>query len=151
MHRPSPRTVGYVAAWLIAATVAVAVGLLAVTGVGASVRDRGPLTGEAQAVREAREDRDVDAVPDPDAERVSGSFDGEFGIFEVTCQGAFAFGVEAEPAPGWRTVSYEQGPKDDVEAVFSSGARAAEIEVFCNGGRPTLGDLDLLTLPVEDD
>ena len=40
---PRPRLLGYVAVWVLAATAAVTVGVLAVSSVGASVRDRGPL------------------------------------------------------------------------------------------------------------
>ncbi|MFB9313930.1 hypothetical protein [Nocardioides plantarum] len=147
MNRPSTRTLGYVAAWLLAATVAVAVGLVAVTSVGASVRDRGPLSGQAHQVREALADAEGVAAPPPGAARTSASFPGDYGSFDVTCQGAVAFGDGASGAPGWRVVSYEQGPDDDVDAVFASGGRSVELEVFCDAGRPTLSDREDKTLP----
>lgn len=151
MARPTPRTLGYVAAWVLAASLAVTVGLVAVTSVGASVRDRGPLTGEAQAVRDVRGQDDVTITPDPRAARSSRSFDGDWGSFDVTCQGATALGDGARGATGWRVVSYEEGPDDDVDAVFASGVRSVELEVYCNAGRPTLADLEDKTLPSDTD
>jgi hypothetical protein len=145
-----PRTLGYVVAWVVAAAVAVTVGVLAVTGVGASVRDRGPLTAEAQ-VREAYVDTEGELVADPGARRVSAEFPGDWGTFAVTCQGAVAFGDAATPARGWTVVSYEPGPDDDVDAVFASGSRSVELEVYCNGGRPTLSEREDKTLPEDDD
>ena len=56
-----------------------------------------------------------------------------------------------EPAPGWRIVSYETGPDDDVDAVFAKAAESIEIEVFCNRGIPTVADLERKTLPEGDD
>jgi hypothetical protein len=147
MSRPSVRTLGYLVAWVAAAVVAVTIGLVAVTGVGASVRDRGPLTGQAQQVREALADAEGVATADPGAARTSETFDGDFGSFEVTCQGAVAFGDGADGAAGWRVVSYEQGPDDDVDAVFASGSRSVELEVFCDAGRPTISDREDKTLP----
>ncbi len=37
-------------------------------------------------------------------------------------------------------MSFEPGPDDDVDAVFSQGRRSIELEVFCNQGRPTLAE-----------
>lgn len=150
MTRPTRRALGYLAAWVAAATVAVAVGLVAVTSVGASVRDRGPLTGQAQQVREALVDAEGVATPDPAAGRTSDSFVGDYGSFDVTCQGAVALGDGATAASGWRVVSYEQGPDDDVDAVFASGTRSVELEVFCDAGRPTISDREDKTLPEDD-
>lgn len=147
MSRPSSRTLGYLAAWLAAAAVAVTVGLVAVTSVGASVRDRGPITGQAQAVREARLDSEGASVVDAGATRVRESFADDYGRFDVTCQGAVAFGDAAVAAPGWRVVSYEEGPDDDVDAVFASGGRSVELEVYCGAGRPTISDREDKTLP----
>ncbi|MEO9325337.1 hypothetical protein ABFT23_17730 [Nocardioides sp. C4-1] len=144
------RTVAYLAAWLAAAVAAVGVGLLAVTGVGASVRDRGPITGQEQYVQEALEDAEGRAEADPAADRVTETFDGDFGSVVVTCQGAVAFGDAARAAPGWRRVSLERGPDDDIDAVFASGTRSIEIEVYCNAGRPRIGDLEDKTLGEED-
>ncbi len=150
MTRPTPRTLGYLAAWVGAAVAAVAVGLFAVTGVGASVRDRGPITGDAPAVRDALANREGNAVPDPKATRNAKTFDGDYGSFDAACQGAVAFGEAARPASGWTIVGYEQGPDDDVDAVFASGDRSIELEVYCNGGVPTLSDVEDKTLPDDD-
>ena len=151
MTRPTPRTLGYLAAWVAAAAVAVTVGLVAVTGVGASVRDRGPLTGNAQDVREALDDAEGVASPDPRAARVSDTFEGEYGAVDITCQGAVALGDDATPAAGWTVVSFEEGPDDDIDAVFSSGSRSIELEVYCNAGKPRLADVEDKTLTESDD
>ncbi|WP_028644501.1 hypothetical protein [Nocardioides sp. URHA0020] len=134
---------GYVLAWLVAAAVAVAVGVVAVSSVGASVRDRGPLGNDVPDV-DATEGA---ATPEPSAAVVRRTVDGEFGSFAVECRGAVAYGRAAVPAAGWRVISYEQGPDDDVDAVFARGGRSVELEVYCNQGRPTIGDREVKTLP----
>ena len=54
--------------------------------------------------------------------------------------------VPDAPAAGWRVISFERGPDDDVDAVFASGRRSVELEVFCNRGEPTLAELETKTL-----
>lgn len=137
------RLVGYVVAWLVAAAVAITVGVVAVSSVGASVRDRGPLGNDVPDV-DATEGA---ATPDPVAARVERTVEGEFGAFTVGCRGAVAYGLSTSPAAGWRVVSYEEGPDDDVDAVFARGDRSVELEVYCNQGRPTIGDREVKTLP----
>ncbi len=131
------------------AVVAVSVGVIAVITVGDSIRDRGPLGNEVARNAELEEGA---AVIDPEAPAVQDTIDGEFGRFEVECRGVTAIGLaaEADRAAGWRTVSYEQGPDDDVDAVFANRRRSVEIEVFCNRGRPTVSDEEWKTLPEED-
>ena len=48
---------------------------------------------------------------------------GEWGAFDVECRDTWAYGVGVRPdeATGWRIVSWEKGPDDDVDAVFSDG------------------------------
>lgn len=148
MPRPSDRGLGYLgylAAWLGAAAVAVTVGLVAVTGVGASVRDRGPLAAESGPSASGG------VSPDPAAKRREDVFKGDYGTVTVACQGALAFGVRAEPAAGWRTVLLDTEPDDDVEAVLASGRRSIEIEFYCNAGRPTISDLEDQTVVQDDD
>jgi len=134
-------------AWVVAATVAVSVGIAAVSTVGASIRGRGPLGKEPMP-----DVREGDRVPSPDprAAMRRDTVDGEFGVFRVGCRGVVAYGLAAEPAAGWRIVSFEEGPDDDVDAVFGSRDRSVEIEVFCNQGVPTVGDLERNTLPDDD-
>lgn len=131
------RALRYALAWVVAAAVAVTVGVLAVTSAGAGVRDRGPLGTGIPA-----SELDVTPTPDPGAERVRADIEDEFGVLVVECRGTVAYGVEARPdtAAGWRVVSYERGPDDDVDAVFAQGPRTIEVEVFCNRGRPTVSD-----------
>ena len=130
--------------WLLAAALAVTVGVVAVTTVGASMRGRGPLGNEV--VRDAgTRAADVDeSLP-----LVERTFREEFGELDVACQGLYAIGLDARPdtAAGWRVVSYESEPDDDIDAVFANRARSIEIEVYCNGGEPTISDLERNTLP----
>lgn len=141
---------GFALLWVIAATLAVSVGVVAVTGLGDQIRDRGPL-GDNQLVREAGQ-RTGPATPNPGDPSVEETFSGDFGEFVVACQGMFAIGVDARPdvAAGWRTVSYEPGPDDDIDAVFSNDTRTQELEIYCNQGRPVLAEIEDNTLPEED-
>ena len=143
------RRAGYVAAWLVTAAVAIAVGVFAVSTVGASIEGRGPLGNEV--VREPNvEQRPLEA--DPDAPLRTDAVTGDFGSFEVGCRGVVAYGLEVRPnrRDGWDIVSYESGPDDDVDAVFGNRGRSVDIEVFCNQGMPTVGDLERNTLPDDD-
>lgn len=142
------RRVGYAAAWLLAVVVATAVGLAAVSTVGASVRGRGPLGSEVGGSVESLETGPVKV--DPKASAVERPIKGDWGTFLVECRGVYAFGKRATPAAGWRLVSYEKGPDDDVDAVFSSGGESVDLEVYCNRGRPTVGDQERNTLPEDD-
>jgi hypothetical protein len=138
---------GWAAAWLLAAAASVAVGVLVVGQLRAENRDRGPI-GDNELIRQAQLSQDS-ATPDPQARVVRRALTEEFGVFVVECQGVYASGVEARPdeAAGWRTVSIETGPDDDVEAVFAQERRSVEIEVFCNRGRPTVAEIERNQLP----
>ncbi len=142
------RRIGFALAWVVAAIVAVSVGLAAVSTVGASIRGRGPLGSEVNLddVREGT------ATPDPDAPKIRDTIKGEWGSFVVECRGAIAYGIDIRAAKkdGWQVVSYERGPDDDVDAVFSSAGGSIDLEVFCAQGRPTISDLERNTLPDDD-
>jgi hypothetical protein len=127
----------YVVAWLVAAVLAVTVGVLAVTSAGAALRDRGQIGTALPAA-----DAGTTPTPVEGAERVATDLEDEYGVFAVECRGTVAYGIEARPdtATGWRVISYETGPDDDVDAVFAKGPRSIEVEVFCNRGRPTVSD-----------
>ena len=142
---PGRRVLGLSLGWLLAAALAVAVGVVAVTQVGASLRGRGPLGNEV--VRSELQERSVEV--DPSLPVVERTIRDEFGEIDVACQGLYALGLDARPdrAAGWRVVSYETGPDDDVDAVFAKRDRSIEIEVFCNLGEPTLGEVERTTLP----
>lgn len=143
--RPGSRRIWWLAAaWALTATVAVAVGVLAVSSVGASVRDRGPLGSQAPALAEQTEGQ---MQVDPEATRLRRTFSGEFGAFEVECRGVVAFGISTTTKAGWRTVSYEPGPDDDVDAVFARRSRSIELEIYCNSGRPAIADREIKSLP----
>ena len=147
--RPGSRRLWWLAlAWALTAAAAMAVGVVAVSSVGASVRDRGPLGTQAPA--SAEQDEGTMQV-DPSATRVRRTLSGEFGEFEVECRGVVAFGISTTTRAGWRTVSYEPGPDDDVDAVFARRNRSIELEVYCNQGRPTLADREVKSLPLDDD
>jgi hypothetical protein len=139
------RRIGYTLAWLLATTVAVAVGISAVSTVGAQVRGRGPLGNEV--IRNSQ--LEGTSTPDPADASISRTIEGEWGGFVVRCQGPIAFGDEVRPAraEGWRVVSFESGPDDDVDAVFSNGRRSFDLEVFCNRGEPTVAEIEENTLP----
>jgi hypothetical protein len=124
--------------------VAVLVGVLAVSVVGATIRDRGPVGEDVMTDTSAPQS----SVPSPEGPEVRDEVSGEWGAFEVACRDTWAYGVAARPdtAAGWRVVSWEKGPDDDVDAVFSDGRNSVDLEVFCNRGRPTLAELERNTL-----
>jgi hypothetical protein len=130
--------------WAGTTVVAVLVGVLAVSTVGATIRDRGPV-GE-EVIRDAAVQ--PAAVPSPTGPAVRDEVSGEWGAFVVECRDTWAHGVGVRPdrAAGWRIVSWEKGPDDDVDAVFSDGRNSVDLEVFCNRGRPTLAELERNTL-----
>jgi hypothetical protein len=133
-----------VALWAATTAVAVMVGIFAVSTVGATIRDRGPVGDEV--VR----DPAATSVPTPSQEEpgVRDEVSGEWGAFVVECRDTWAYGVAARPdrVAGWRVVSWEKGPDDDVDAVFSDGRNSVDLEVYCNRGRPTLAELERNTL-----
>lgn len=139
------KRIGFGIAWVVATVLAVTLGVVAVSTAGASLRERGPV-GENVSPREVS--ADSTPSPDPEATRVRERITGEWGAFVVECQGTYAYGVTTLPATsdGWRIVSYEQGPDDDVDAVFSDGKNSVDLEVFCNAGRPTVAELERNTL-----
>jgi hypothetical protein len=150
MLQPSHRrALAWLVGWVLAAAASVTVGVLVVDRLGASNRDRGPI-GDNELIRQAG--LEGSATPDPDAEAIRRSFDEEFGSFVVECRGTYAYGVEALPdqASGWRVVSFEHGPADDVDAVFARERRSVEIEVFCNRGQPTVAEIERNELPEDD-
>jgi hypothetical protein len=149
-RRPT-RTVGYLAGWFVAAVLAVVIGLIAVSSVGASIRGRGPL-GDNEAIRQAELNRDTAVSPQPDDEPQQQEITDEFGGFLVECRGVAAYGIEARPdeAAGWRVVSFERGPDDDVDAVFANQGRSIDVEVFCNRGVPTVAEIERHELPDDD-
>ncbi len=140
------RRMGYAALWLLVAAVCVAIGVLAVNVVGAGLRDRGPIGSESLVPRE-----DPTSLPvDPDDPTHAKTIRGEFGEFDVRCQGVVIRGEKPRPAKGWRTVTYEDRPDDDVDAVFESRTQVIEIEVYCNGGRPTIAEQEIGTRPDDE-
>ena len=92
------------------------------------------------------------AVPSPQGPAVGDEVSGEWGTFVVECRDTYAYGVAARPdrAAGWRVVSWEKGPDDDVDAVFSDGRNSVDLEVFCNRGRPALAEIERNTLGDDD-
>jgi hypothetical protein len=140
------RRAGFAVAWVVAAVAAITVGVTAVNGLGDRIRDRGPL-GDNELVREALLQTGTPTL-DPDEPLVEATFTDDFGEFAVACRGKWALGIEARPdrEAGWRTISFEQGPDDDVDAVFSDGRRSQELEIYCNLGRPVL-ELENNVLP----
>ena len=130
--------------WAATTAVAVLVGVFAVSTVGATIRDRGPIGDDVMRDTVA----DSTSVPAPRGPRVRDEIAGEWGAFDVECRDTWAYGVGVRPdrEAGWRIVSWEKGPDDDVDAVFSDGQNSVDLEVFCNQGRPTLAELERNTL-----
>jgi len=145
------RTLGYVAGWCLAALLAVSVGLVAVSSVGASIRGRGPL-GDNEAIRQAELNREAAPSPGPADDPRRAEITDEFGGFVVECRGVTAYGIEARPdtAGGWDIVGFERGPDDDVDAVFANQRRSIDVEVFCNRGEPTVAEIERHELPEDD-
>ncbi len=141
------KRLGFVLAWVLATVLAVGAGVLAVATVGASIRDRGPIGEDVGLGGDVQP-----AAPETTAAAVRKEITGEFGVFVVECRDTWAYGVEARPATaqGWRVVSYEKGPDDDVDAVFSDGRNSVDLEVFCNRGQPTVAEMERNTLGEED-
>ncbi len=129
--------------WAATTAVAVMAGVFAVSTVGATIRDRGPVGDEV-----LRGDVVDASVPSPTGPRVRDEVAGEWGAFVVECRDTWAYGVGVRPdrPGGWRVVSWEKGPDDDVDAVFSDGRNSVDLEVFCNRGRPTLAEVERNTL-----
>jgi hypothetical protein len=98
-------------------------------------------------VRRSAEQAEGRSVPEPGATRIARTIEGPFGRFEVECRGVVAYGLSATTRGGWRTVSYEPGPDDDVDAVFAHSGRSIELEVYCNQGEPTIAEREFNTLP----
>lgn len=141
---------GYVVAWVVAATLAVIVGIAAISQVGASIRGRGPLGTEAPDPGRGV----VSVKPDRDSPEQRKAIAGDWGEFVVGCRGVAAYGRDVTAAPGWRIVSYERGPDDDVDAVFANARQrsSVELEVYCNLGVPTLdGQPERNTIPEDED
>ena len=130
--------------WTATTAVAVLVGVLAVTVVGATIRDRGPVGDEVASDLSAA----PSSVPSPSGPTVREAVEGEWGAFDVECRDTWAYGVGVRPdeGAGWRVVSWEKGPDDDVDAVFSNGRSSVDLEVFCNRGQPTLAEVERNTL-----
>jgi hypothetical protein len=135
-------------AWVSTTIVAVVIGVLAVTLVGASLRDRGPVGAEVGTEVVAT----PTAAPSPTGPRVRERIEGDWGAFVVECRETYAYGVAVEPdrAAGWRVDTWQKGPDDDVDAVFGDAQTSVTIEVFCNRGRPTLADVERDTLGDDD-
>lgn len=131
----------YAVAWLAAVGVATAIGIASVEAVGDAARGRGPLG----PVVEPRQEINASEVPSVRLQalpEVTEAVRGEYGAFVVSCRGPYAIGGRVEPAEGWRAISFERGPDDDVDALFAKGDGSLEVEVFCNRGRPTLADIE---------
>lgn len=166
------RGAGLATLWVAVAVGAIVVGLLAVAAVGANLRDRGPVGAAAPTATTTSPTTETPASEEPTAEtptvsgtatsstsldpaadRIGKVVSGDFGEFEVACQGYYALGVAARPdeAAGWRVVEYDRGPDDDVDATFARAGESVEVEVYCLRGEPTVADLERKTRPDGDD
>ncbi len=145
VNRPSTFVLG----WVVAAVLAVTVGVMTIVLLSSSMRERGAIGStdvgglegtSGTATRETAGAPVTTAAPAADL--VSDVVRGEWGEFEVACDGASASTVAVRPAQGWRVTSHEAGPDDDVDAVLVKGATEVEVSVFCNRGRPTVDEIE---------
>jgi hypothetical protein len=143
------RALVYVGVWLGAVAVATGIALAAVGAVGDAARGRGPLGAAVAPLQDS--DPDPSDIPS-DLPGRTRDIQGEYGTFRVSCEGPFASGldVSANQAAGWSVLSYEKGPDDDVDAVFTQPGRSVEVEVYCNQGVPTVGDVERAEFLDED-
>jgi hypothetical protein len=134
----------YSALWLVTVAVATGIAVAAISAVGEAARGRGPLGQAIEPLPANGPEPDVVDVPAPDGTEVRQTIRGPYGAFVVSCRGPYAVGEEVRPARagGWRTLSFEPGPDDDVDAIFANRRGTVEIEVFCDQGRPTVGDIE---------
>ena len=135
---------GLALGWLLAAALAVTVGVVAVTRSVRACAAAGRwatrwCAASSRSSRRGRPEPAPGGADDPRRVRRD----------RRRLPGPYALGLDARPdrAAGWRVVSYETGPDDDVDAVFANRDRSIELEVFCNRGEPTVGDLERNTLP----
>ena len=143
------RALLYLGIWLGAVAVATGIALAAIGAVGDAARGRGPIGAEVTPLQDS--DPDPEEIPS-DLPGRTRDIKGEYGTFRVSCEGPYAAGirVEANKAAGWSVLSYEKGPDDDGDAVFTQPGRSVEVEVYCNQGVPTVGDVERATFIDED-
>ena len=143
------RALLYLGIWLGAVAVATGIALAAIGAVGDAARGRGPIGAEVTPLQDS--DPDPEEIPS-DLPGRTRDIKGEYGTFRVSCEGPYAAGirVEVNKAAGWSVLSYEKGPDDDVDAVFTQPGRSVEVEVYCNQGVPTVGDVERATFIDED-
>jgi hypothetical protein len=145
MIRARPLLAGLLA-WVVGATAAIVVGLLALSLIDAD------LTGSGDPPIAA--DPFVDTVATgPPSSTTSGPTSGPApgasggpatqrrlnsagGYVLAQCQGANAYLVFWSPAPGYRVRDVDRGPRDDARVRFESGEREVEMRITCAGGVP---------------
>ena len=136
-HRMRPAVLAVVA-WALGAATAVAVGLLALSSVGAG------LFGPADPLARAA---DVDLAgsaptatpspspspfgPSPESERTLTS---EGGTVVARCIDGNAYLVLWSPAQGFRAGDVRRGPAAIARVKFETGGREIKMQVFCDGG-----------------
>ena len=84
--------------------------------------------------------------------RFTKTFSGTWESFEVSCAGVYAVGerATANRAAGWNVFTYERGPDNDMVEIFTDGRRSIELEIFCNGGEPTVAEMERSRLTEDD-
>ena len=135
------------ASGLAATAVAVLVGVFAVSTVGATIRDRGPLGNEV--LRNAAE---IEPTAGPSPTRTPAVrdevIDEEFG--RVRRRVPRHVGVRRRRAPrhGGRLAGRQlrEGSRRRRGRGLQRRPRSVELEVFCNRGRPTVAELERNTL-----
>lgn len=116
--------------WVTAAAAATGVGFGAIHLVGDVIsheRPLGPAFGGTTA---------PGAGPGPTTAPVRRTLPGPAGTLVVECTGRVAVLHAVTPAPGWRLVSSETGPDEDIDVLLTRQKERVAVEVYCNDGVP---------------
>jgi hypothetical protein len=116
--------------WVIATTVATAIGFAATNTVGDAIRDAGPVGTEFR-------------IPDHASDRAGSvarrqTFEVDQVRVTAECVGRAARLVAVQPAPPWTISESDAGPDEDVNVTLDGNAPTTlRIEIYCSGaGEP---------------
>lgn len=114
--------------WVTAAAAATGVGFGAIHLVGDVIsheRPLGPAFGGTTA-----------PTAGPTTAPVRRTLPGPAATLVVECTGRVAVLQTVTPAPGWRLVSSEPGPDEDIDVLLTRQQERVAVEVYCNEGVP---------------
>jgi hypothetical protein len=140
MIRARPVLAGALA-WVVGATASVAVGLLALSLVGADLTGAGDPPIVADPVKDIAGSPPPSAGPttpavSPTGTQGSARLNSTGGYVLAQCRSGDAYLVYWSPAPGYRVRDVERGPRDDARVRFEGADHDVEMRVTCAGGQP---------------